>query len=67
MAAGALSAAIAGRDAILHGALSTSLNVVWGVFCFIFLTPVTLFGLFVLALNPLLGAFGGWLWLKRSK
>ncbi len=65
--AGALGAAIAGRDAILHGALSSSLNVVWGVFCLIFLAPFTLFSVAVLALNPLLGAFGGWLWLKRSK
>lgn len=67
VAAGALGAAIAGRDAILHGALSTSLNVGWGTFCFIFLTPVTLFGLFILALNPVLGALGGWLWLKCSR
>tara|TARA_R110000868_G_scaffold91679_5_gene254066 strand:- start:12112 stop:12510 length:399 start_codon:yes stop_codon:yes gene_type:complete len=67
VAAGALGAAIAKRDEVLHGALSASLNVGWGIFCFIFLTPFTLFGLFVLALNPLLGALGGWLWLKRSK
>ena len=67
VAAGALGAAIAKRDEVLHGALSSSLNVGWGVFCLIFLTPFTLFSLLILAINPILGAIGGWLWLKRSK
>nr|RAW03825.1 hypothetical protein DBT41_10945 [Aerococcus urinae] len=64
LAAGYLGAAMAKRAAILHGALSSSLNVAWGVICMIFLTPVTLSGLALLAANPLLGAAGGYIWLK---
>jgi hypothetical protein len=65
--AGALAAWIAGTRPVLHGALSTSLNVLWGVFCLIFLMPVTATAVLVLIANPLLGALGGYGYLSLRK
>lgn len=67
LAAGYLAAAMARRATMLHGALSSSLNVAWGVICLIFLTPVQISGLLMLAANPLLGILGGYLWLRAYK
>lgn len=67
VAAGYLAAAMAKRAAILHGALSSSLNVAWGVVCLIFLVPVQISSLLILAANPLLGVLGGYIWLRSYK
>jgi hypothetical protein len=65
--AGFLGAHLAKRRAVLHGALSASLNMIWGIFCLIAFQPVQPAALIVLALNPLLGMLGGYLWLKSSQ
>jgi hypothetical protein len=62
--AGYLAASIAKREAVLHGALASSLNVLWGFFCLIFLAPFLVSGLATIAANIALAAFGGHLWLK---
>lgn len=67
IAAGYLAAAMAKRAAILHGALSSGLNVAWGVVCLIFLVPVQISSLLILAANPLLGVLGGYIWLRSYK
>ncbi|MDO8289924.1 MAG: hypothetical protein Q7T44_11965 [Parvibaculum sp.] len=65
--AGYLAASIAKRRPYLHSLLSSSLNVLWGVFCMIFLVPVTLIMLPMLVINVALSLAGGWLWIQRHK
>lgn len=64
---GYLAASIAKRRPYLHGLLASSLNVLWGVFCIIFLVPVTLVVIPMLIVNILLSLAGGWLWVQRHK
>tara|TARA_R110000824_G_scaffold118960_19_gene272687 strand:- start:111441 stop:111830 length:390 start_codon:yes stop_codon:yes gene_type:complete len=65
--AGALGARIAGKRHVLHGALSASLNVIWGIFCLIFLMPLSAMMVLTLLANPLLGALGGYIYLSLRK
>lgn len=67
VAAGYLAARLAGTRPVLHGALSSSLNVLWGIFCLFFLLPVTVFTVALLAGNVALGALGGFLYLNTRK
>jgi len=65
--AGYLAARLAGTRPVLHGALSSSLNVLWGIFCLFFLLPVTVFTVALLAGNVALGALGGFFHLNIGK
>lgn len=67
VAAGYLAARLAGTRPVLHGALSSSLNVLWGIFCLFFLLPVTVFTVALLAGNVALGALGGFFHLNIGK
>ncbi|MEP0706952.1 MAG: hypothetical protein ABJL17_04620 [Parvibaculum sp.] len=67
VAAGYLAARLAGTRPVLHGALSSSLNVLWGIFCLFFLLPVTVFIVALLAGNVALGALGGFFHLNIGK
>ncbi|MEQ8269201.1 MAG: hypothetical protein RH982_18595 [Parvibaculum sp.] len=67
VAAGYLAARLAGTRPVLHGALSSSLNVLWGIFCLFFLLPVTVLTVALLAGNVALGALGGFFHLNIGK
>lgn len=64
--AGYLAASIAKRRPYLHSILSSSLNVLWGIFCMIFLIPMTLIFIPMMIVNIFLSLAGGWLWVKRN-
>lgn len=67
VAAGYLAARLAGTRPVLHGALSSVLNVLWGLAALTFMVPATVFTLSVLAANVLLGALGGYIQLSTRK
>ena len=64
--AGYLAASIARRRPYLHGLLSSSLNVIFGIFCMIFLTAPTTMLLPMAVINIAMSLSGGWLWARRN-
>lgn len=65
--AGYLGAHLGKTRPVLHGALSSSLNVAWGLICLFVLMPFSMTLVFVLIANPLLGALGGYGYLSLRK
>lgn len=59
--AGYLAARIAGQREVLHGGLSSSLNVLWGLFCILVLGQTGAAAVAIVLLNPLLGMLGGYI------
>jgi len=57
---GYIAARIAGAAELLHGVLSSSLNVLWGLFCVFVLGQTQLETIIILLLNPILGLLGGY-------
>jgi hypothetical protein len=64
--AGYLAASIAKRRPYLHGLLSSSFNVLFGIFCMILLTAPTTMFLPMAVVNIVMSFLGGWLWVKRN-
>ena len=66
--AGYVAARVARRDAILHGATAATMALVMSIWFIV--TGKTVWGLMVsllmLPLGPILGALGGYIWLRRQ-
>jgi len=58
---GYVAARIAGTAERLHGALSSSLNVLWGLFCILVLGQTQPAAIIIMLLNPILGLLGGYI------